>query len=292
MSSSSTRSGGYENKTHKTLRNILSFLLFISVSMMIFSACLRFYIINPKTIEGIFLNKSYVSSLCDDILTNAKDECDKAGLPYDIVDETINYSTVYDIQNAYISGSLGSAEEYTGTTYLTYVNTLGDELLKNTKSTIKQGGYTVDSDVKDGDELFVTNICNYLKNRVEFKHSEKISTIVNVGKTASVIALAVSAVIAFLLILIIASLGKVRYRSIRYISYSFMSSGFLGLCSVAGVELIKLFKDLVLYPMYFSASIMRYVSNCEICVTIFSLFSILISLLVSVAVWKIKRNNS
>ena len=294
MSSSRHHHSSAESKSQKFWRSFLAFMLFLSVSALSLTLCVRMYFINDSTVADIFCNRQYVQAVQNDVLDFAEDLSDLALLPTDGVDEVITYDTIYEIENAYAHGVLGNSEQFTATTYQDYIADLNEELLQKMDEMIAKDQIRIDSVAQDAEQQYVDNITNYLQYRVEFPFMDKLATVVNIARTATLVAAAVFGVLSFLLILIVPSIGErsKQYRAVREIAYAFLSAGLLNLCLAGGVEIVKHMKTLVLYPTYLSDSIMRYVNSCIGVVCISSAALLLCALVIITIVWKIKRKNT
>ena len=281
-----------ETKTQKTWRSVLSFFLFLSITVLSLSVCIKVSFVSDNSIVKLFTNSEYISSMRDDIVQFGSDAAELSGIPADCVKDTVTEDAVRKIETAYIWGALGGSEEYTATTYLDYIEALKEDLTAAAQQEVEKNGLTVDENVPDGANQFSASVIDYLQKRVEFRYMDNFGSYLNIAATVSIVAMIASAVMIVLIMLILVSIGKKPYRSIRSVSNAFAASALLELCLAGGVKIVEQFKTLVLYPEYFSNALMGYVERCVISVCAAGGIGLLLSLLSAVIVWKIKHDKS
>ena len=266
-------------------RSFLAFVLFLTLSLLSLSLCVRFYFITPQSMVKIFVNEEYVTALRDDVTEYSHDLCRACMLPEDAIDEAITYESLYDIENAYISGALGASREFTKSTYEDNVAELAGSIKDTVNTVIKDKNISVDEKQKNGADDVSELVSEYLLKRIEIAHIDMLETVINVGKLATTIGIAALTVLAVVLILIIISIGSKRYRALRSVIHSLTAAAVLNLILIGGVEIVKQFKSLVLYPTYVADAFMRYVSRCEGAVGVSALGLFTAAFMLMVVVW-------
>lgn len=279
--SSSERSGT------KFARNFLAFVLFISILVLNFSACMGFVFLNADKVSSIFTNNAYVTALRQDVMQYADDLCDEAYIPYDSVEQELTYDVIYDIAVSYADGNLGNDEMYTDSTYLSKIDDLQNSLTASTQEMLKD--YKLAFDQADV-EKFSSRVCGYVKEKTEFAYLDYVKKATNLGRTAAIAAGVVSVVFVIISILIILHTGSRRFRSLRAIAHSLTASSLFQLAMVIALEVLKKFKTLVIYPAYLCKSVMEFIGRCEITVLISAGISFVFALVVMAFVWRNKRN--
>lgn len=280
-----------ESKSEHIGRSFLAFALSLTLSLLTLSCCVKFVFITPQSIVNIFADEQYVDELRNDVLEYSHDVCRGSMLPENALDETISYEKLYDIVEAYVSGALGASQEYTKTTYEDISHELKTEIVSRINTVVKENGLTPDSKQKKGAEKLGEYMETYILERIEVAHIDMLETVVNVGSIASIIGIVVSALFSLILILIIISIGEKRYRSLRSVVHAVNAAGLINLSLIAGVQTVKHFKSLVLYPTYIADAFMRYVNRCENTVGISSLALFFVALILMTVVWKLSRDS-
>lgn len=289
MSEASNRRTHGDSKSVIIGRGILAFFLFLCITAVSVLACVRIVMINPENIARIFTDEKYVSSLYQDVREYAYDLCSECSIPTDSVDECITYYDVYSVQEAYSFGNLTKMPEFTETTYQDKIDSLNKNLVSSTEKMIKDNKLS-SYDTKNSIQKFSSQICDYIKSRVEFKLMDKLKPIVNYGKTISSVLAAVMAILIAVLSLIIYSIGHRRFRALRSIAHATLAAMLLDAVLVMGVQYIKYTKDLVIYPSYLCDSVLKFVDTCQMSLLAASAVLFVLSLAMITIVWKLKRN--
>ena len=290
--SSSTHHRHGDSKRHERARRILSFFLFLTVSLLSLSVCIRASFVSKGAIVNTLTSDTYVQGEYNSIKDYAHDLCDECSLPYDSVDKVITFDSVYKIQKAYINGILSASNEYTETTYKDYIADLGKSIKKETLLMLKQKNIDFYGKPDKAAARFSDYITKYVTKVTELAFTNIVKTVVTFGSVASIIAIAVFVVIATVFVLFIVSIGKKLYRAVRDIAYSFYAASLLNLLLVSGVSVVKHYKHLWLYPLYFSNAILEYVSRCIASVGVSSAVLFVIGIALTTAVWCMKRNEN
>ncbi len=289
---SSSQVSSHETKSQKFARSFLAFALFLAIAALSLTVCIRVYFINPDNVVKVFSNEKYVSSLREDILNYTHETLKSNMLPEDCLDEVITYKEVHDISYAYAAGTTEAYEEYTSTSYQDYINNLGDNIKSTIKGVISDGKLEVDENQKaDGAATFTEKVKDHIAVTVEKPYMDRLANILKIGKTATLVAIILFALVALLLGLIVVSIGK-RYRALRYIVHSVNAAALLDLVLVTGVAVVERAKTLYIFPTYFRASVMSYVNGCTASVAVSAVVLLLISLALTVFIWKMKKDSN
>lgn len=286
------RHATHESKSVKFWKSFLAFLLFLSLSVTSLSVCARLVMVSPQSLIKLFTNEAYVAALQQDVKEYAFDVCDASTLPHECVEDAISFGTIYQIEKAYIAGSLDADEEFTATTYQDYIAKLGETLQETTAAVMEKQGLVAEESVTDGLDRFAQRITDYVAERVEFPLMSQLQVAVNVGKIGTTVSSIVFAVLSLLLTLIILTFKTKKYRSLREIVYALLAASLLDLSLVAGVALVGAFKDLVLYPAYLTQAVMAYIGGCVLSVGMAAAVLFVIALILMTVIWKVKRDNN
>lgn len=268
---------------------VLTFLLFLMISVLSLSLCASAFITNPNTFAGIFTSEEYITGLHNDIVTYAKDECKKASVPDTFVESTISYDLVYEMEASYIKKALNTSDAYSKDAFESNVESLQDKLKDAVEKELKAQG--MKSSVKDGSTKFAQSITDYASKKAQFRYIDKLQAVLNVSKVLNIVMSVASGILAvFLLIFVFLGRSK-RYRSLRNICYAFESAALFDFVMVGAVGVVKATKDLVIYPTYLCSAIMSYVNKSMLTVFTAGLILVFISIIITVVIWRIKRGN-
>lgn len=292
MSSSKHHHHHSETGGQKKARKILAFFLFLVISGLSLSLCLRGSVVSKGAVIDALTSDTYVSGVYKSVTDYSRDLCDECSIPYDGVDKAVTYDKIYKIQEAYYNGLFSASDSFTETTYQDYIATLGEDLNKATAETVKAYNLKVEGDSKKACAAFSKKVTDYVYSVTELSLTNSLKAVVTMGGIATVAAAIGFALIALVLILIIVSIGSSTYRALRNISHSLYASALLNILLVLGVTGVKHFKTLVLYPDYLSKAIMQYVNNSLLSVSVSSAFLFILALCLTAVVWNIKKNEN
>lgn len=282
-----------EKKGTKFGRSFVSFLLFGAVFMLSITSCFRLVAFNPNQITKNYMSKDYVDAMYVDAQQFAYDMCDACSIPTDSVDEVITPDSIFELNEAYILGNIGKYDGFNKSLYTVKLDDLNEKLSKSTSDMLKDYGIKVDTgDKSKSIEKFSTQITDYLQKIVEIKFMPKLQTIVNTGRIALDVLIVISAIITVILVLICLLVGDKKYRSVRAISYSFISASMLNFVAVIGAEIVKRTKTLYFFPSYLCSTTMDYINTCINAIFGTGIAVGVLSLVLVVVVWKLKRNEN
>lgn len=277
-------------KAQKIWRSVLAFFLCLAITALSLCVCIRTTFLGKNSLVSVVTDDQYVAAVKDDLLEYAHSLCDACGIAYDSVDSAITYDSIYNVEEAYISGLLGASQEYTSTTYQDLIAALGDNIEEQTKSMMEAKHIHADATLTNPAGIFADKIEDYLTQRVELPRAEKMATLINLATTGSWGGVVGFAILVLVLALVVISIGNKRYRAVRFTAYATLAAGALDFLLVGGVEIVKRHKQLVLYPLYFSETLLRYVNRCLTSVSLAGAVLVFLSVIIMCIVWKMDRD--
>lgn len=268
---------------------LLSFLLFIMLSVLSLSICFKAYIINPNTFSNMLTDRQYISALSDDIQQFASDECAKCYIADDFVGDVVNYDTVYNLEASYVHSALGTSNGYSDDAYQSNVDSFQDKLEKAIKAEVKQEG--VAPAIKDGSTRLAQKITDYAKSKTEFVYIDKLQTMLNLSNALVTTVIVISAIASAIIAVVLFFKHSKRYRSLRLILFSVQATALFDFAMVLVVAFVRIIKDLVIYPTYLCSAIMSYVGASMLVVSLSGVVMLLVSLILITIIWRLKRGN-
>lgn len=281
-----------ENKSVETSRKIIAFFMFITVFVISVCACGKTVVLNTNVMADCLTEKEYVQSLFLDVQQYAYDLCDECSIPRNIVDDSLNLITVAEVNEAYVVGNFCNTEEYTTTTYQDKLEELDTVIVKSVKQGLKENNIEIGySQEKNSVNKFSGRIIDYLQKTIEIEYASKLQASANVISAGLVGVIIFSAILLLILALAEFSIGRKKYRSLRAVSYSFISAGILDFVLILGVEIVKLTKSLVIYPTYFRDAILVFVEKSENTFAIAGLVLFVLAIITITIGWRLKRDD-
>lgn len=281
-----------ENKSVDTSRKIIAFFMFITVFIFSACACGKTVVLNTNVMTDCLTEKEYVQALFLDVQQYAYDLCDECSIPRNAVDDSINANTVSEVNEAYVVGNFCNTEKYSTTTYQDKLEELNVEISKSVSQNLKENKIEFsDSQGENSVNKFAGRITDYLQKIVEIEYASKLQATANVGSAGLVGGMIFSAIMLLILALAEFSIGRKKYRSLRAVSYSFISAGILNFILVLGVEIVKLTKSLVIYPTYFRDAILVFVEKSENSFAIAGLITFVLAIITITIGWRLKRDD-
>lgn len=274
-----------ENKVSGVLRVLLSFVLFALVVVISLASCAKATVLNKNAIVDRFTSYEYVSEVKNSTVQYVSDVYVRNGLDCDKLNDIINDELVRDSLKTYIAGNIGSENVYNEITYTESVDGICDSVESDIRDQIKLKGLDYnESKVSEIRE----SVNSYLLNEIEVGFSG-LKTAMNVGAIATTVIISVGAFFALAAFLILVFIGKVRYRSVRAAGISFYAAGFYEIIISIMVFIIFKFKHLDIFPIYLRELVMDCIYSCAGGIAAAGFTALLAGLIISVAVWKMKR---
>lgn len=274
-----------ENKVSVVLRVLLSFVLFALVVVISLAFCAKMTVLNKDAIVDRFASYEYVSEVKNSTVQYVSDVYVRNGLDCDKLNDIIDDELVRDSVKTYIAGNIGSENVYNEITYTESVDGICDSVESDIRDQIKLKGLEYNeskvSEIKE-------SVNSYLLNEIEVGFSG-LKTAMNVGAIVTTVIISVGAFFALAAFLILVFIGKVRYRSVRAAGISFYAAGLYEIIISIMVFIIFKFKHLDIFPIYLRELVMDCIYSCAGSITAAGFTALLAGLIISVAVWKMKR---
>ncbi len=274
-----------ENKVSVVLRVLLSFVLFALVVVISLAFCAKMTVLNKDAIVDRFASYEYVSEVKNSTVQYVSDVYVRNGLDCDKLNDIIDDELVRNSVKTYIAGNIGSENVYNEITYTESVDGICDSVESDIRDQIKLKGLEYNeskvSEIKE-------SVNSYLLNEIEVGFSG-LKTAMNVGAIATTVIISVGAFFALAAFLILVFIGKVRYRSVRAAGISFYAAGFYEIIISIMIFIIFKFKHLDIFPIYLRELVMDCIYSCAGSIAAAGFTALLAGLIISVAVWKMKR---
>lgn len=281
------------SKSKGLLRYILSFFLFVSITFLSVSICAKAVFLNPYFVDGIFTGHVCINGMHEDINSYASDRLRASSLDENLFAEAFSYENVLRDETYFITEKLSTAESYNKGRY--------EETMRSTKDVLrtevldflsKSGVDTQRQDIKNGCELLCEDVSEYYRSVLEFKLADKLASVLNVLSIAvNVLCIFFSAVSLILGILLILT-GNKRYRTVRFISYSFTAAALADFIACIVVTVIMATKNLYIFPQYLCESALNYVDSVRFVIAFAGLILIAIAAVCWTVSWLLKKDNS
>lgn len=273
--------------TQKKSRTVMSFFIYIFVALFSLSCCGIFSVANQKNVADIFTGYSYVESLKADIQGYAMDRCLEASVSKDFVDDAITFETLHQLQEAYTYSELGVSQQYNADAFDALMLTYEENLNKEMQAMIDEQSVTTDS--KSSRESFCSDIAGFTRKKIEFKYMRELKSIVKRVRILSFATAIVSIIMLIILSVVLIKKGGKNYRITRSFSYSFLAAFILDFVLVFAGLLVKMTKDLVIYPSYLAEAFMKFYNSSLLSVTYAGAILFLISIILAAFTWSFKR---
>lgn len=275
----------HENKLSKTLRTLLSFALFVMLVLLSLSASSKAVLLNKNRIENMFTGYEYVSSVKGSVVDYTTDIYLKNGLDTGGIEEIIDEELVREAIDSYISNDFGLNSSDNENTYLEPIDSICDVIKSDITKQIAEKNF---ENNEENVSLIVKSVNDYFVNEIDISVTNE-KTLVNVGSIALIVVLCVSAFFTLSIALILFFIGTKRYRSIRAIGISFASAGLFDIFSSIIIYIILQIKHIDIFPIYLRELVMNYIYSGLGSFIISGCFLLLISLIFSVIVWKVRK---
>lgn len=278
----------HETKLTKNMRAFLSFVLFVLVAVFSISLCAKTGFANKSTVKEKFVYYEYASGIKNDVKEYAVDLYTANGISCDNLDSIFTYEKVYNAVSAYYGYNIADEMEYSQQSYEKIVNEICSEISADIEAQLKNTDMQYNS---QSAKLLENEVNEYFKSAVELPYIDNIKTALNVSSVALYAAIGVSGFFMLAVALITFFVGTKRFRSVRAIGISFWSAGIFELAMALVVYIISCIKRVDLFPVYLSKQFYSFVymgiSNVVFCAGAL----LLIAVIISAFVWKMRKNS-
>lgn len=243
-------------------RSTLSFFLYLCVTFAALCTVFLSVTANPNTFIKEFTNPSYVANVKDDISQYTRDLCLENSVPDDFIDTTITYDKIYNIENAYIYGELGSSQEFTTESYTGLLSRFKDDVSASVNDMVNSQGIKIEKSVKDtAVDTFAQQITDYTAKATRFGYIRQLKSFCDLSKTVCSIIVTACLIASIGLVIAIFSGTSRKYRATRSLAYAFSSASVMNLIVAVAIYIVKTTKNLVIYPTYLVDVFLKWVDD-------------------------------
>ena len=277
-------------KAYRKSRYFCAFLLFITLTLLSFSATAKAYPLDADRVGDIFTSREYVTALADDVRTYGEDMCRRNGVPVSALGDLLSDASIRAVNESYVYGTLSLDEKYSKTYYADKLDELSASLEKNIDKTLQTAHIKTADGVRDGAAALSQDITDYLEKRMVFPLMEKVETVLSLGATAAVTVTVISAVLTTALILVVIALGSEVYRNLRSVTHAFSAAALMCFGTAVLYGIIREEKELFFFPEYLEAALMRYLDASAGALALTGALLTVASFAVMAVTWKLKSD--
>ena len=282
------------NLTYKQVsskRSILAFFLFVCI--VICTTCISggVGVVNKDEIAKSLLESSYINALTNDVKQYATDLCEQAGVPKNIVDDSVDYNKMYELEKSYIYGDLFESTDYNENAFLANILHLKSDITNALTSSLENNGLIIDENMQNSIDNMSTNVSNYAKQRIRFINEDMYKNVVDNIKLVNICLIGVCIFVSALIIIRLLTIGNKKYRSLRYAVYSFSAASLFNFITVIIFSVVNSRQPRIIQPSYLQNAIDSYINSSSYNFIMLSLFVFFIAICLSAISWIMKRRN-
>lgn len=275
------------SKKKKIIRNVVctifSFLLMVSLSVMLGSVALYFGFFNKEMTLSKINESDYYTKVYAELMDNLGMILKSKELPDDLLNEVITEKKVYINGKQYIDNSLANKDTVLQTEELT------KELTVLLEDYYQKEQVKLDNTVKTDISSTVNAIVSEYSRMTRFQFVSYVRQYKqSVGKVLSWL-LPVMAVIAVALIILMLCVVKYRHRGVRFIAISFFAAGGLNLILPVYGLATKWYNHLDISPSYYAGFLSEYFKLSTLAFFYVGCISLVIGLLLLLIVRVLKN---
>lgn len=275
------------SRKKKIIRNVVctifSFLLMVSLSVLLGSAALYFGFFNKEMTLSKINESDYYTKVYAELMDNLKLILTSKELPDNLLDEVITEKKVYINGKQYINNSLDNKDTVLQTEELT------KELTKLLEDYYQEKQVKLDDMVKTDISSTVNAIVSEYSRMTRFQFVSYIRQYKQIAGNVLRWLLPVMAVLAIALIILMLCVVKYRHRGVRFIAISFFAAGGLSLILPVYGLATKWYNHLDISPPYYAGFLSEYFKLSTLAFFYVGCISLVIGLLLLLIVRLLKN---
>lgn len=230
---------------------LLSFLLFVFVSVLTLSVLCGSVFGNSRRIADAFMEPAYVDGLYQDVHLYAADLCLEYGL-HDQIADSIVREDVQTVLQDYVNSKLELDKDADYTSELRHV-----------VSALKNGAASaVPETSADALQAFSQDFESYFTSRVEFVYMDNLKTFTDVSSKIFIAGTLICALFAFAVSAVLYKNSRNKREWLLLMGDAFLASGMTTALFTAILMLIQSKKNLYFFPSYLSEAATSYIKDC------------------------------
>lgn len=276
--------------SRRKLRKKISFFLYICVAVVSIFACCLVTVANPSVFVNAFTSGECVESLRADVVLYATDMCKKNNIPDDFVEDAISYDTMYHLEKAFVSGTLGASKQYNENAFSGMLDDFTTDLRQKVEKSLDSNGIGESSYNTDSLSLFCRDIAGYIESRIDFQYMNNVRHEIRRIRIVSYIFIAIFTLVAVALIVCLSLKGGKNYKILQSIASSVLGAAFMNAIVAVALGIVNATKDLIIYPLYIAGAFVDYFQLTALTFASCSALLFMVFLVLLVFGWKLKRN--
>lgn len=244
------------SKKKKIIRNVVctifSFLLMVSLSILLGSVALYFGFFNKEMTLNKINESDYYTKVYAELMGNLGMILESKELPKDLLDEIVTEKKVYINGKQYINNSLDDKDTVLKT------DELSKEMTEALEKYYTQRKVKLDDTVKTDIASTVNAVISEYSRMTRFQFVNYIRQYKQAMQSVLRWLLWVAAVIAIVLMILMLCVVKYRHRGVRFIAISFFAAGGINLILPVYGLATKWYNHLDISPPYYAGFLGEY----------------------------------
>ncbi|MGN0516842.1 hypothetical protein [Eubacterium sp.] len=273
-------------------RTVLSFLLYLCLSLSV--VCVGFISVgaNPNVFIKEFTDNTYVENVKADAVRYTQDMCLQNSIPDDFVDDVITHNRIMSLQKAYITAELNSTEEYNKSTYDGLLTKLQEDIEASVGNMVAEQNIQIDPSVKKTAVAdFSEQITDYIGSIIHFNYISQLRSYCDTANMFCKILLCFCVIAIAVIVLALNFSTSRKYRASRAIAYSILAAAIMNTILFDSVAIVKDTKKLVIYPTYLVDVFMNWVDDSLAYLLASTGFLVVLFAAVTAITWMLKNNS-
>ena len=276
--------------SRRKLRKRISFFLYVCIAFVSIFACCIVTVANPNAFVKAFTSSECIESLRADVKLYTSDMCKKNNIPDDFVENAISYDTMYHLQTAFVSGTLGASKQYNENAFSGMLDDFESELEQSVAKSLDANAISDSLYDAESLSLFCRDIADYIESRIDFQYMNNVRHAIKRMRAVSFVLAAAFMLIGAALIVYLSLKGGKNYKILQSIASSVLGASFMNVVVVVALTIVYLSKDLVIYPLYTAGAFVDYFRSTILTFASCSALLFMLFLALLVAGWKLKRS--
>ena len=245
-----------DSKLKQAVCIITSFLLAVSLTIIVLCTALKIGFINQDKIIQGFSDSGYYISIYNNMLERCENEALVSGLSEEIFDGVFSIDELASYCDTYIMSLINNQKHEMDT------SAMETKLSENIKNYAEEHNLVVDGDIDEVIASFTSAVISYYKSAVQFPYFDQISSLFRLFNRLLTYLMPCMIIFSLILVILIVRLNTFKKNRIfRYLSYAFLSSSLSILVIPIFSYITKFYKRLIFSEEHEYKYIVAYIDN-------------------------------